>query len=188
MVVLAIAACQGKAPASAAASQRTGAGPAFDHTQAAADAKQAATPDAKPDDAKAEVAKADEAKAEPPPGAHPDAGGGDALGRRFLDPPWFRKTIFEDAKAVDVKRTEADDQGRFSSQLLIDLADGTTSEQCAAHLEERVRPHVANLARAEAKGDGRIRLDGSTDRYTVTFVCGDAKGVMKAYVAYAWTS
>ncbi len=119
----------------------------------------------------------DEAKAD----AAPD------LGQRFLDPSWFRKDMLEGAKATDVSRSERNDKGLFSSQILFELAAGTTAEQCAEQLEAKVGKDVTNLVRApDDKTPGRLKITGSTQRYRVTMMCGEAKGVMRAYVSFEW--
>ena len=107
------------------------------------------------------------------------------LGQRFVDPRWFRKEMFPDAAAVDFKRSKADDNGFFSSQLLFDLKEGTTTEDCVKVLETQVGAEVA-LTRTEQ--NGRVTLKGATARFTVVALCGEAKGVMKAYVSYQWTA
>jgi hypothetical protein len=130
----------------------------------------------------------------PTPDANPDAnpdtksGGAKDLGERFVDPPWFRKEMLgPDAKAMDVNRSAQNEQGLFSSQILFELPAGTTAEQCADKLEEKVKPDVANLVRGpDEKTPGRLKLTGETDRYRVTMMCGEAKGVMRAYVGYEW--
>ncbi|MCX4243773.1 hypothetical protein [Paraliomyxa miuraensis] len=118
--------------------------------------------------------------AEPP--AEPDK----ALGAHLADPRWYRKTMFgEGAKVLDTKRSQADDQGRFSSLIRFELSDMTV-EACADHLEQKVAGEVSNVQR-EVQADGRIQLEGSTDRYSLTFICGEAKGKTIAYVSYQWT-
>jgi hypothetical protein len=138
--------------------------------------------------AKAEPTKSP-AKAEPskPETPKPDTKAGD-LGERFVDPLWFRKEMLgPDAKAMDVNRSAQNEQGLFSSQILFELPAGTTAEQCADQLEAKVKPDVANLVRAaDEKIAGRLKLTGDTDRYRVTMMCGEAKGVMRAYVGYEW--
>lgn len=125
-----------------------------------------------------------------PEGSAPDpddAKAADPLGQRFIDPPWFRRDMLPDAKAIKVSRSEANDQGLFSSQILLELPEGTTAEQCADRLTEKVSTTVPNLER-KVQSDGRIMIAGSTDRYRVTLMCGDAKGVMRAFVSFEWTS
>jgi hypothetical protein len=113
----------------------------------------------------------------------------DPLGKRFLDPSWFRKELFPDATAAKVSRSQRNEKGLFSSQILFDLKAGTTADQCAKTLMDAVGKDVANLKQAEdAKTPGRLTLSGTTDRYRVTMMCGDAKGTMRAFVSFEWTS
>ena len=123
------------------------------------------------------------ADAKAPPSAPTDP---KALGAHLADPSWFRKTIFGDeGKVLDTKRSEADDQGRFSSLIRFELTDKTV-DACADHLEGLVKKDVPNVER-KTQPDGRVQLSGSTDKYKLTFLCGDAKGKTIAYVSYQWT-
>lgn len=133
------------------------------------------------------------AKIDAPPAApaagEPVVDPADPLGKRFIDPGWFRKDMLDGAKAMDVSRTERNENGLFSSQILFELAAGTTAEQCAEQLEAKVKGEVSNLERSpDAKAPGRLKISGSTPRYRVTMMCGEAKGVMRAYVGFEWTS
>ncbi len=133
------------------------------------------------DEPKAEAPGPADAKA--PPAA---PSGPKALGAHLADPGWFRKTIFGDeGKVLDTKRSEADDQGRFSSLIRFELTDKTV-DACADHLEQLVKKDVPNVER-KTQPDGRVQLAGSTDKYKLTFLCGDAKGKTIAYVSYQWT-
>ncbi|MBL4683436.1 MAG: hypothetical protein JKY37_02510 [Nannocystaceae bacterium] len=105
---------------------------------------------------------------------------------RYMDPTWFRKTIFADAVKVDFTRSQLDDAGLFSSQFLFDLKEGVDAASCAKTLEEKIGTKVTGLEREEK--DGRITFKGGTDRYRLVMMCGEAKGMMKAYVSYTWTS
>lgn len=151
-------------------------------------------------DTKTEPATTLEAKTAPPPVVEAktapapteDAFPGDAsdpLGKRFVDPTWFRKELFADATSAKVSRSQRNEKGLFSSQILFDLPAGTTAEQCAQTLMDKVGKEVPNLAKSEdAKMAGRLQIKGSTDRYSVTMMCGDAKGTMRAYVSFEWTT
>jgi hypothetical protein len=109
-----------------------------------------------------------------------------ALGAHLADPRWYRKTLFGDkGKVLDTKRTQADEQGRFSSLIRFEVAD-TTVEGCADHLQEAVKPEVPTVER-ETKPDGRIQLSGATDRYSITFLCGEHEGKVIAFVSFQWT-
>ena len=126
-----------------------------------------------------------------PPGGEagnlPPQAPGSELAQRFRDPPWYRKTLFPDATVTSTARSEANEQGLFQSHIVFELKQGTTMEQCAEHLEKSVGETVPNLSR-EQQPDGRLKIAGSTDRYNVTLLCGEAKGTMRAYVAFEWTS
>jgi hypothetical protein len=109
-----------------------------------------------------------------------------ALGAHLADPSWFRKTMFgEAAKVLDTKRSQADEEGRFSSLIRFELAD-MKPEACADHLQGLVKEDVPNLER-KTEPDGRVQLTGNTDRYKLTFLCGKTEGKTIAYVSYQWT-
>jgi hypothetical protein len=113
----------------------------------------------------------------------------DPLGKRFIDPPWFRKELFPDATSAKVHRSQRNEQGLFSSQILFDLPAGTTEAQCAKTVKDAVGKEVADLKETpDAKQAGRLQITGNTDRYKVLIMCGDAKGTMRAYVSFEWTS
>jgi hypothetical protein len=119
----------------------------------------------------------------------PPGDAADPLGKRFVDPPWFRKELFPGATSAKVNRTQRNEQGLFSSQILFDLPAGTTEADCAKTLKEEVGKHVPDLKEApDAKQPGRLQITGSTDRYKVLMMCGDAKGTMRAYVSFEWTT
>lgn len=153
---------------------------------AASDAKGGTKFDDKADGGEAPEAKADGGAA--PEGGAPvaDAKAPPDRGERFLDPPWFRETLFENATKKDFKRSELDENGLFSSQFLFDLPESETVDTCVKTLQDKTGEWVKDLERTDA--DGRATLRGKTDRYETTFMCGEAKGVMKAYVSFRWTS
>lgn len=169
-----VVACSGKGSSSQAAA-----------SNAKTDAKTEAKADGGAPEAKAEGGAAPEAKAEnDAPLA--DAKAPPDRGERFLDPPWFRETLFENATKKDFKRSELDENGLFSSQFLFDLPESETVDTCVKTLQDKTAEWVKDLERTDA--DGRVTLRGKTDRYETTFMCGEAKGVMKAYVSFRWTS
>jgi hypothetical protein len=108
----------------------------------------------------------------------------DPLGQRFVDPPWFRKDLLEGAEVMSTSRSEADEDGFFASHILFVLPEGTTTEQCADMVTAQVEPTVPGLQRVLESE--RIKITGATDRYRVVLMCGEAKGVMRAYVSLEW--
>jgi hypothetical protein len=157
----------------------------------AADAKPAAGPqfDAAPPTASPAQQSAVEPTVQPAaePAAQPAADAADPLGSRFVDPTWFRRDMLDGAKAMQVNRSERTAEGLFSSQILFEMPAGTTAESCADALEKKVGTEVTNLVRSpDEKAPGRIKIVGDTSRYRVTLLCGEAKGVMRAYVSFEW--
>jgi len=140
-----------------------------------------------PADAKAAEPAADASEpvsSEPPP---PTAAEADPLGQRFRDPAWFTDHMFGDkGKKVSFARSEANEAGLFQSHVIFELEEGISAEDCASTLTEQLKS-VVELKRTEGQPDDRLQLEGSAERYDVTIVCGEAKGTMRAYVAYEWT-
>lgn len=183
-VVLLSTACQGKSSTPAKVESKK---VEPTKTQLRLDADDGAAKAAPSEPAKPVVQAPTEPAGEPPAKLPGDEA--DPLGKRFLDPSWFRKELFPDATEAKVSRSQRNEKGLFSSQILFDLKAGTTAEQCAKTLTDAVGKEVANLKQAEdAKMPGRLTLSGSTDRYRVTMMCGDAKGTMRAFVSFEWTS
>lgn len=119
----------------------------------------------------------------PAPAAEKAAAGD--LGQQRVDPRWFRKTLFGDEGSVlDTKRTQADEQGRFSSLIRFELAEMDVAA-CADHLTAAVKDDIPALDRTGQ--DGRVQLKGEGKGYSVTFMCGEANGKTIAYVSYTWS-
>lgn len=134
-----------------------------------------------------EVAPAGEGAEKPTfvaPGSAPAATLAEAA--KFRDPGWFRPTIFPGATMIKSGRSPQDDAGFFASQMTLQLAEGTSREACEETLSAAVSKDVPALAREEK--DGRVTLTGDATHYSVTLICGEAKGHMTAYVAFRWTS
>lgn len=105
---------------------------------------------------------------------------------KLRDPSWFKPTMFADAKVLSQGRAAADENGLFSSQITLQLSEGTNIDACVVHLIDAVRADVPEL-KFEDKGD-RHSITGSTSTYSVVLLCGEAKGRMTAYISYTWTS
>jgi len=189
-VLAAAVACQGKgtAPAPVADAKATKAAPSSEIKTAEVGPVQADAADGEPPTS--EIPAVEPAKPDKGPTQGPVASlQGDpakALGAHLVDPRWFRKTMFGDtAKVLDTKRSQADEQGRFSSLIRFEVPD-MTPEGCADHLQALVKDDVPEVKR-ETNPDGRVQLSGNTDRYKLTFICGQTQGKTIAYVSYQWT-
>lgn len=102
------------------------------------------------------------------------------------DPPWFSPAIFPGATVTKKGRSPADDQGRFTSQILFSLPDGATLADCTDPIAKATQSVVPQLEREEL--GGRVTLKGTAKEYDVLAICGEAKGKMTAFVSYRWTA
>lgn len=186
-MLAAMPACQGKSATPAPASDAKATAPDSDAKAAAAELPSAPAADGGPSPAEiaaVEAGPAGVASQAPVPSLQDDPE--KALGAHLADPRWFRKTMFGDAaKVLDTKRSQADDAGRFSSLIRFELPD-MKPEACGDHLQGLVKDDVPNLER-KTEPDGRVQLTGNTDRYKLTFICGETEGKTIAYVSYQWT-
>ncbi|RMG96282.1 MAG: hypothetical protein D6705_11600 [Deltaproteobacteria bacterium] len=105
------------------------------------------------------------------------------------DPPWFHPNIYPGATVKKTGRSEADAQGRFASQILLELPAEANVDTCVSFAEKAIKPHVPSLAKTDdaQAGPGRVTLRGSTEHYEATVVCGEAKGTVRAFLSYRWT-
>ena len=102
------------------------------------------------------------------------------------DPPWFSPAIFAGATVTKKGRSPADDQGRFTAQILFSLPDGATLADCTDPIAKATPSVVPQLEREEL--GGRVTLKGTAKEYDVLAICGEAKGKMTAFVSYRWTA
>ena len=147
--------------------------------------EEASKTDAKKDPAEENPAE-DKAPVEAEPGKDDgsSAPGDDPLGSRFKDPSWYREDIIPHTNVIQNGRSEAREDGTFSSAMVLELEEGMTPEKCTDHLKGRV-DDVA-FEDTETGEDGRLTTRGETDAFRVTLVCGNAKGKPTAYVGYEW--
>lgn len=101
------------------------------------------------------------------------------------DPPWFSPALLPGATVTKKGRSPADDQGRFTAQILFAFPAGATLADCSEPLAEQLAKIVPKVSREEK--DGRVTLSGDTSEHHVIFMCGEAKGTMTAFVSYRWT-
>lgn len=102
-----------------------------------------------------------------------------------IDPPWFKPDMFPGATITSSGRTQKDEQGLFSTQMLLALPAGTTRDACVDALKAAVAVSMPILEAKTGK-DERVTLTGTNADYQVTMLCGEAKGTMSAYVSYRW--
>lgn len=103
----------------------------------------------------------------------------------IADPPWFSPALLPGASVTKKGRSPADDQGRFTAQILFAFPAGASMTDCTEPLNTALQKLVPSVTREEK--DGRVTLSGDTDSQHVMFMCGDVKGTLTAFVSYRWT-
>lgn len=103
----------------------------------------------------------------------------------MADPPWFSPALLPGASVTKKGRSPADDQGRFTSQILFALPPGSSLADCTDPLAAALAKIVPTVSREEK--DGRVTLTGDTPEQHVIFMCGDVEGTVTAFVSYRWT-
>jgi hypothetical protein len=74
--------------------------------------------------------------------------------------------------------------GGYASALVLELEAGVSNEQCIERAKAVLGESLSELPEATA-GDGeRLMLQGKTDEYHYTVVCGEAKGKPTMYLSY----
>ncbi len=112
--------------------------------------------------------------------------GDDPLGSRFKDPAWYTPEIIAHTKIIQNGRSEAREDGTFSSALVLQLEVGMTPDKCLQELVGKVEGPELAFGEPEKGDDGRLTARSETERYRVTLVCGEAKGTPTAFVGYEW--
>jgi len=97
------------------------------------------------------------------------------------DPGWFRADLFEGATVIRQGHTRPDDEGQVAAQITLQLAEGATREECVAALQAAV---IGDFTPEMEEKEDRVYLRGSTDLYTATLLCGEAKGRMTAFLSW----
>ena len=140
------------------------------------------------DAAKGDGNKVETAPSQPAPGpatASTPAADGDA--REAAPPPWFDESLYGEAKVMRKDRSEVKLAGGYASALVLQLADGTSIEQCMqsalTEIGKDVGKSVAELPQPDVGAD-RQTVHGTDNGYDWTVVCGDAKGKPTMYLSY----
>jgi hypothetical protein len=99
-------------------------------------------------------------------------------------PPWFDATKIQHEAVIKQMASEGTIAGGYASALVLELEAGVSNEQCIERAKAALGETLSDLPEATA-GDGeRLMLQGKTDDYHYTVVCGEAKGKPTMYLSY----
>jgi hypothetical protein len=99
-------------------------------------------------------------------------------------PAWFDLAKIEHAKVVQpLNQGRVGD--RTATAMLLELQPGTTAQDCISNLRTEMAKTVPDVGEAVPGDKGRMTLQGTTDRYSYTIVCGPGKdGQTTLYLSY----
>ena len=119
------------------------------------------------------------------PAGSPSAVGEDAVSHEEpgVAPAWFTPTIIPGA-TVNRQSQSKTPEGGTSSLLLLELAAGTTPEQCIAAAEAKLGETITALPEQTTTPQGYLTIMGQTETYHFNVVCGAAKGTPTMYLSY----
>lgn len=142
-------------------------------------------PAAKDEPAEGEPGKTGSTKiepAEPPPPNQVSEAPGQAP--EAVDPPWFDSAKISHAAVIQQMTSQGPIAGGQARAMILELEPGVSNEQCIDRAKAAIGESVPELPEAVAGDDGRLTLQGKTDEYHFTVVCGEAKGKPTMYLSY----
>lgn len=106
-----------------------------------------------------------------------------ADGERPPPPAWFDAAKIEHQALTKQMQSEGTLAGGYASAMLLELEAGVSNEQCIERAKAALAESLSDLPEAKVEGD-RMLLQGKTDDYHYTVVCGEAKGKPTMYLSY----
>jgi hypothetical protein len=98
-------------------------------------------------------------------------------------PAWFDLEKIEHHAVIQQMSSTGSVAGGQVSAMVLELEPGVSSEQCIERAKAALRESLSELP--DATGDAsRLMLQGKTDSYHYTIVCGEAKGKPTMYLSY----
>lgn len=107
-----------------------------------------------------------------------------AAGTGLADPPWFDSAKIDHAKVLQA-RNQAQVGTSTATATLLELAAETTPADCMAAIRSEMAKTISDLGEAVPGEKDRLTLQGKTDSYSYTVVCGPGKaGQTTLYLSY----
>lgn len=100
-------------------------------------------------------------------------------------PPWFSPEAFAHEQVIRQDgRSNKLPTGQFSRMILLELAAGTTPEQCIGRVEAKLGESMSELPEHSETPQGYLMLQGKFADYEYNVVCGMAKGAPTLFLSY----
>jgi hypothetical protein len=98
-------------------------------------------------------------------------------------PAWFDAAKIEHQAVIKQMASEGTIAGGYASALILELEPGVSNEQCIERAKAALGQTLSELPEVTVDGE-RLMLQGKTDDYHYTVVCGEAKGKPTMYLSY----
>lgn len=98
-------------------------------------------------------------------------------------PAWFDAAKIQHQAVIQQMASEGTIAGGYASALILELEPGVSNEQCIERARTVLGESLPDLPEATPDGE-RLMLQGKSDDYHYTVVCGDAKGKPTMYLSY----
>lgn len=99
-------------------------------------------------------------------------------------PAWFDpERIPHVAITKQMASQAAVGDGGQATAMILELEDGVTPAQCIERATAAIGSEVPDIPEP-SEADGRLTIQGKTDAYSYTVVCGDANGKPSMYLAF----
>lgn len=99
-------------------------------------------------------------------------------------PAWFDSAKIDHAKVLQPKN-QAKVGTNLATAMLLELDPGTTPRDCIASISSEMAKTLGEVAEAVPGEKDRMTLQGKTDSYSYTVVCGPGKdGQTTLYLSY----
>jgi hypothetical protein len=120
----------------------------------------------------------------PAPGTPQPEAGASELDSLDTIPSWFDTTKIAHAKILQpINRAKVG--ASTATAMLLELAQGTTTADCMASVRSEMLATIPDLAEATPGEKDRLTLQGKTEGYSYTVVCGPGKdGQTTLYLSY----
>ena len=103
---------------------------------------------------------------------------------RGAPPPWFDAAKIEHQQLIRQDHSKGKVGSGYAAAMVLELRAGVTAEQCIERASAVLGQSISDLPAASPGAGGRLTIQGKTDAYAYTVVCGVAKGKPTMYLSY----
>ena len=108
----------------------------------------------------------------------------DSSAVEFAVPAWYTADVVENLGVIQQQKTVEEADGSYMAFMLFEMKAEHTPETCLDLFRAKIAGDVELGATAAVpQQDGQLQFSGETATYTVSVVCGEAKGKQTAFLS-----